>query len=220
MNVEQMETALKRYGFDSTDPLLVWLNAAMHDIENDMDWPWLESSGPETVNTVAGKLNLTLPFNTLKVLTLRDATNKVKLEYYDYHKFVREVEDPTQTGFPEIYTRSGLQLYVTLYPIPSAVFAMELTVQFETLDMTGPASEPQTGVTVWPVESHFLIVQRAAALALMAENEEERAKTAQEQYEKGLDKLRRKFVRRNLDENKTVEDVMEYGNAGALGRIW
>src|SRR5580765_2933367 len=106
MNLEQMETALKRYGFDSTDPLAIWLNAALHEMENDLDWPWLEKATQTLLNTTIGSAALLFTgTNHAKVVSVRNETTKTKLEYFAWPRFVREVEDPTLKGTPEIYTR-------------------------------------------------------------------------------------------------------------------
>ena len=103
MNLESMKTSLRRYGFNENDPLAVWLNAAMHDLESAFDWPWLESN----VTTVAGKAGdstIALPADALKIIGIRDTTNFLKLKYYERHRFMRDIEDPTEKGKPEVYT--------------------------------------------------------------------------------------------------------------------
>lgn len=214
MTLEEMKTALKRYGFDDTDPLAMWLNAAMHDMESDFDWPWLESE-LVTKNTEAGKPKLATPFSIIKVISIRDKTNQRKLQFYDQHRFFREIADPLEQGQPELYTLQGIEAFVHLWPIPSAVYEMEMIVQTLTGDLVNPADEPKAGTYFWPAISHYSIIMKAAAIALQAENEEERAKNALDQYDKSLERLRRKFGERELDEPTTVQDVQGYSDTMA-----
>lgn len=210
MILSEMETLLKRYGFDERDPLLAWLNAAMHEIEDDFDWPWLESNA-ETIKVAVGINSLALPATALKVIGIRDVTNLAKLEYWDRRKFMREISEPAERGQPQCYTLLNTN-EVQLWPVPEQEFTYEVIFQGRTTDLANPTDEPTTQGNVWPVNAHFIIVERAAAIALQAENEEERAKSAMEQFEKSLERLRRKFGERELDEPTAVEDVMGYGS--------
>lgn len=207
--LEEMKTALKRFGFDDSDPLNTWLNFAMHDLEDSFDWPWLESRISDIVMP-SGSNTVTLPPECLKIIFIKDLTNQRKLEYYDRHKFAREIVDPTEVGFPEVYTLVTTS-EVQIYRVLQEVTEFEVQMQLMTADLVNPSDEPRTGVNNWPSSCGYLIVTRAAALALQAENEEERAKNALEQYQNSLLKLMAKFGERELDEPTTVQDVQGYG---------
>lgn len=209
MNLEKMEVLLKRYGFDSKDPLIEWINAAMHNVEDDFDWPWLESN-VENIKVAQGVNSLVLPGEALKVIGIRDTINLRKLEYYSRHRFMREIQEPAEPGLPEIYTLLNL-IEIQLWRVPEAEFNFEVVYQGKTPDLANPTDVPTTLGNVWPVNTHYPIVQMAAAIALQAENEEERAKNALEQFEKSLERLRKKFGERELDEPETVQDVQGYG---------
>lgn len=210
MNLETMETALRRFGFDKQDPLATWINAAMHDLEDCFDWPWLESKA--TLEAMpSGSSTITLPANALKVITIKDMTNFIKLEYYDRHKFVREIKEPEEVGQPTVYTLVNTT-EIQVWRILQEAITFEVQYQATTPDLVLAASEPTTGTSVWPPNTHYIIVQKAAAIALQAENEEERAKNALEQYTKAVENLMRKFGERELDEPSTVQDVMGYGH--------
>jgi hypothetical protein len=211
MNLESMETALRRYGFDKADPLAAWINAAMHDMETSFDWPFLESN-VDDITMGVGSSTITLPAEALKIMGIRDTTNFRKLMYYDRHKFMREIEEPKEVGLPEIYTLLNTN-EVQIWRVLESAVTFEVIYQATTPDMMNPADEPTTSGNVWPVVCHYPIVQRAVAIALQAEDEEERAKSAQEQYDKSLIKLMGKFGERELDEPTTVQDVQGYGTS-------
>lgn len=208
MTLEEMKTLVKRYGFDEGDPLTAWLNAAMHDIEDDFDWPWLEMAINREM--VSGSNTITLAADTLKIITVKDLTNLRKLNYYNRHKWTREIQDPTETGFPEIYTLRNTN-EIQVWRVTQEAINFEVMYQAITPDLVNPADIPTTAGQVWPVNAHYPIVMKAAAIALQAENEEDRAKNALDQYEKALEKLRKKFGERELDEPTTVQDVQGYG---------
>jgi hypothetical protein len=208
MTLEEMKTLLKRYGFDEKDPLTGWINAAMHDLEDDFDWPWLESN-VETIK-VAPKVNsLVLPAEALKVIGIRDTVNLRKLILWDRHRFMREIQEPAELGLPEIYTLLNTT-EIQLWRVPETEITFEVVFQGRTPDLGNPTDVPTTLGNVWPINAHYPIVMKAAAIALQAENEEERAKNALDQYDKSLEKLRKKFGERDLDEPQTVTDVMQY----------
>lgn len=216
LTLEQMKIALKRYGFNDEDPLALWLNAAMHDLESSFDWPWLEVR-EATKTMVAGESTITLPVPALKVILLRDITNKRKLEYWNRHKFAREIQDPTEKGKPEFYTLVNTDV-IQIWRVLEASTDFEIIYQTATPDLVAAGSTPTSGASEWPGVASYPIVQRAASIALQAENEEERAKAAQGQYEESLKRLFNKFAERQLDEPETVQDVMDY--AGGSGRYW
>lgn len=213
MNLESMQTALKRFGFDNTDPLITWINAAMHDIEDSFDWPWLESKAT-SISMPSGSSTITLPENCLKIITVKDATNLRKLEYYDRHKFVREIHEPLEIGLAEVYTlinTNQLQIWRVLQE--ETIF--EVMYQATTPDLAEAEDVPTTDKNVWPPNTHYLIVLGAAAIAQDAEDEDDRSKSIQEKYDKSLMKLMAKFGERELDEPTTVQDVQGYGTVTA-----
>src|SRR5437868_514724 len=214
MNLGEMETALKRYGFDAGDPLAIWINAAMHELEGENDWPFLEQP-PFAFNATVGVSTYNPVATGFKIYTLRDVDNQRKLVYYDRHKFARDIADTTERGLPEIYTFAGEK--IQLWRVPEKTIAMEMVFQGAALDMKVAADEPTTvgsEAIVWPKDTHYPIVLLAASIALMAENEEERSKVAKAEYEKALMGLKAGYGERELDEPATVQDVQGYGTEG------
>jgi hypothetical protein len=57
-----------------------------------------------------------------------------------------------------------------------------------------------------PARWHYTIVRGAAYIALQAENEEERAQTAQAQFEADLNKMRARYGRDQIGEPEVIED--------------
>lgn len=210
MNLGEMETALKRYGFDSADPLKTWLNAAMHEIETDHDWVFLEGE-VSIFNSTANGANLSIPSGTSKIISVRDLSNDRKLTYYGWWRFFREIEDPKEKGLPTIYTVEQGKAFLVLWPIPTAKWEFEVISQLETKDMAVVGDTPKTNAADWPTPMHWPIVLKAAVTALFAENEEERGEKLQKQYDKLLENLRRRFSQVTMDEPETVVDIQGYG---------
>lgn len=215
MNLGEMETALKRFGFDTADPLAVWLNAAMHDLEDSFDWPWLESK-VITENMPAKSATITLPENCLKILSIKDLTNQRKLKYWNRHKFIRDIQEPEELGLAEVYTLINTN-EIQLWRVPEVEVQWEIWYQTTTPDLVNPEEKPKSGENVWPSATGFIIVMKAAALALQAENEEERAKVCLEQYKDMRETLMRKYGQRQLDEPETVIDAMNYTSETGRG---
>ena len=208
MKVEEIKTALKRYGFDNTDPLLTWINAAYHEIESAHGhWSFLELD--ETIESELGEFNLVASVN--RFIKVRDMTTELAsggegkdLEYMDRRDFMRTFPNALIAGNPEVFTIIGsnkLQVY------PDPVGKRKYKVSYIRLlpDLVADAEEP-----LIPVKNHYTIVRGAAYIALQAENEEERAASAQGQFESDLDKMISNDQRRQIGEPETVVDAQEY----------
>lgn len=216
MLVSEAKTALKAYGFDDTDPLNIWLEAGKELVESADNWPWLFKQV-----TIAATANLVgvsagsapaIPGDYFKPFSLRDVTDKRKLKWVDPQAWDRDIVDPTQSGIPELYTEiqvggtaPGIQL--RWWPVPAVAWSLLLTYQANLGDIITFAD----GVSMpGPDSIHYPTVQAAAAIALQVDNEEERATTAQAEFNESIGRLRRKFFAR-VDEPRTVQDVMGYG---------
>ena len=208
MNLGAMQTALERYGFDVGDPLSTWLNAAMHEIESAFDWPFLEE-GPVTLQIPAGSNALVLPGDAIKVISIYDLDHLAKIKYWNRHKFRRMIQDQTDVGLIEIYTLINTAT-VQVWRVPQIPTNIEVVYQAAVPDMVAQADVPGTPQYQWPAMMHYPIVMRAASIALQAENEEDRAKTAQDEYQRSLLACMGKFGERQIDEPETVEDAQGY----------
>jgi hypothetical protein len=211
MNFGVMQTLVYRYGFDASDPVAAVLNGAMHEIETIFDWPFLEEGPWQFVLPIGTSSPTLLPTDFFKVMSLKDLDHLTKLKYFRQSKFKRAIQNEQASGYPVIYTNiAGASFQV--YPVPPAPVNMELVYQATAPDMSGPADVPNTGGVAWPLYMHFPIVWRSAAIMLQMENEEDRAKEAQAQYERAILSAMAKSSERELDEVETVEDEQGYGS--------
>lgn len=209
MQFSDMQTALMRYGFDSTDPLGTWLNAAMHDFEMAADWDVLESDNT-IINLPANTNTISVPNDFRKVIDIRDYDNQVKLRQWNRRKFDRDIMDQSQPGLMELYTvvRNGS---IQVWRVPYVNTNVQLWYQVACPDMVNPTDQPGPTTNPFPVGCHYPIVVRAAAIALMAENEEQRATTAQQEYQSMLIRCIGAYAgERTLDDVETVQDVQGY----------
>jgi hypothetical protein len=206
LTVAEQQVLMKRYGFDDGDPIIDWLNAAMHDIEAMSDWPWLEQEA--SIATVAGNNLLPLAVTHFKVISVRDMTNNKKLQMMDRTQFDREIFDPTITGNPRFYIiqSPGYGELIQLYPVPSSIFQMQVFYVAQCTDVVAGSTSPPP----IPEILHYPMVVHAAYLALMAENEEDRAQTAQKQFETMMNNVRLRYGARTSDEPEQVVDAMRY----------
>jgi hypothetical protein len=203
MLVSEGKTALKRFGFDDNDPLLTWLNESMHQFEDAREWGFLQQT--TTLSAIAGASTLTLPSALYKIHSIRDVSGKTKLQYMTVSEFERDIEDPTQAGAPEFYTITGTET-VQLYPILDTGRNFRVVYQEEFVDMSSDAAQMPG-----PTRIHYPIVQGAAMIGLQAENEEDRAVVAKNEFEAAIDRIWGRYSRKELDEPQQVTDVMNYG---------
>src|SRR6476659_4991217 len=98
MDVSAIKTGLQRFGFSDDDPLLTWINASYHEIEESYPWPWLQTSAIVTV--AAGVNTVAVPSDFYKLKSLRDTTTENKLQYISFTQFDRDIGDPTDSGPP------------------------------------------------------------------------------------------------------------------------
>jgi hypothetical protein len=202
VDLTAFQTALKRYGFDDTDPLTLWINAAMHDFEKEADWPFLETL--TTVNIIAGASTIVVPADFSRVIYFKDATNNSPLEYWDIRKFEREIGNHTSAGTPSVFSLVGMETFV-LWPVAEAAVSYRLLYQKKLTDLAAGGDIP--GV---PVRHHYTILLKAAAIGLQAENEEDRAQTALGEYGSALAADLRVYGARQLGEPDQVEDIQGY----------
>lgn len=202
MLVSEAKTLLKRAGFDDNDPLLVWLNAGLHEFMDARDWPFQISLA--TINSAMGTSQLTLPDDFRKPHSLRNQNTNFKLRYYNASEWEREIEDLTTLGTPEWYTVIGDAVYI--WPVADEATTFRLVYQFEYDEMSADGV-PMPG----PKRAHYAIVQAAKYIALMDENEENRAETAQTQFLAAVDRLWSTYSTIQADEPEQVSDVMGYG---------
>lgn len=207
MNYLQMKTALKRFGFDDDDPLLIWLNAGLHSVEQELNWPWLIKTTALSVGTTG---IVDLPPDFAKVVSLK-VPGKWKLNEIDRHYYDREIVDQTVQGIPESYVLLGMvtgMMTLKLYPIPDVIYDLQLTYLTGLSDMVGTDLE----IPNVPANLHWGIVLAAASIALQAENEEDRAQSAQAQYASWIGRAIAHYNKSTADSPGQVVDTMGYSD--------
>lgn len=211
MNVGQAKTALKAYGFDDTDPLLTWLEAAKSNFESGDNWPFLRKT--VLIPVLAGDISLSgveLPADFVKVASVRDNTDQRKLVFMDPQAYDRDIEDPLAPGVPTYYTVNAVAAApgyeIVIWPASPVAWTMQLRYEATLSDITALAD----GTAMpGPAIIHFPIVQGAAVIALQVDNEEDRAATAQAASNESMGHLRRRFFS-NLDGSRTVQNTQRY----------
>lgn len=178
MNTGQLKTALKRYGFTDSDPLLTWLNAALHEFAGRYNWPFLETVVESAL--AVGDDTIILPADFGKVISLKIKGFTKTPQYKDLHVFEDMVEDDTVTGVPDIYTLIGLSTIV-LYPVNDAPQTVRLIYRKKVSDLVNDVDVPGVDVV-----THYAIVLKAAAIGLQAEDEEDRASTASDEFDSAV----------------------------------
>lgn len=212
MLVGEAKTLLKAYGFDDTDPLLTMLEAGKSVMEQADDWPFL-IKGPTIIAMGIGVVGVsggTLPADIFKIMSIRDNTQGIKLKEIDPLAFDRDIETTTTPGLPQVYSVFASTvapgIAISIWPASTQAWSLQLRYQATMVDITGLAD----GVSLpGPTQGHLAIVQGAAYIALQIDNEEDRAQTAQDQFDKSVGRLRRKYFS-SVEESETVQNVMGY----------
>jgi hypothetical protein len=118
------------------------------------------------------------------------------------------IQDFTDTGLMEVYTLINTST-IQFWRVPIVATKVEVVYQGIVPDLVNAGDVPGTATSPFPTFCHYPIVMRAASIALQAEKED-RAKTAQAEYERALMICLGKNNERELDEPETVEDAQGY----------
>jgi hypothetical protein len=207
MNVSELKTIVRRYGFDDSDPLLTWLNEGMRIVEDDRRWNFLEKAVTVSLPAFGTLPRASIASNLSKVRWVKaypDGYDEIKLSFREpvWLDDVFLASEVTSSN-PLYWTWMDEELSV--YPTPEVDMSLRVRYISFAPSMTSDSSVP--GV---PEPFHYGVALGAAMTALMAENEEERAQTAQTQLAARLDGLAEKWAARDQDTPTTVTDAMEY----------
>jgi len=207
MDFTELKTALKRYGFDDSDPLDSWLNAGYLDwVCQAYDWPFLQMP-PIVIATGIGVSNVVLPSDVGHIMTVKNLDNGQKLSAMERTEFERVVNDPTEGGLPIYYVMTGLDV-VTVWRVPNIPVNLRVVYARKLPELVNAGDVP-----LIPASLHYAIVQAGAAIALQSENEEERSENAEKQFTNTVNRTwSRMSGSQHRDEPPTVTDVMGYGN--------
>jgi hypothetical protein len=209
-----MKTAVKRYGFDDSDPIVTWINWAIHDFETAYDWPFLRQA-PISVVTVAGTKDYT-PAGLNNMARIRN----ISIDGYDgvlkpiSDKVYDEESDKDADGVPTHYIEFTSELggagsgssttQITLWPTPDAAYTMRVRTSWALAELSTDANSPAI-----PRRYHQALVQKAVAYGFEADNSEDRASTANNHFE---DKILRGIREYGTGKVRQVRDVQGYGS--------
>lgn len=185
MNLSQLRSSvLSRMGLTSGDPLFTspvlteLVNEAVHVIETEEDWPWLEAI--TTHSTTAGTQTLTVPTDWLRTRNLWIADNDplVNTGFTD----LRARFDATTRAQPTHYSLTADAIY--LGPTPDATYTVNHHYIKREPDLTSDTDSP-----LMPASFHAAIVEHATYLGLRRSREEGRASVALDAYQGWLRRM-------------------------------
>jgi hypothetical protein len=190
VTLAQLRTALRtRLGVPTGDPLLTdtnatdLVNSALHMLETEHDWPWLETS--EDLATVIGTATVTPGATWMRTINLR-ISNGVSLS----RRPVEEVDFMASagTGEPRLYAVTGAT--ITLFPTPSAVLTLKHRFVRSEPDLAADGDTPLVPASFRPA-----IVEYAAHLAYRRMRDEAKAAVALAAYGDWLKQMRARASR-------------------------
>jgi hypothetical protein len=203
VNLTDLKEALARYGFDSSDPLTTWLNAALHEFEDAMPTNLFEKEATLTLDP--GEFSVPLPGDFFQIISFQ-LDNRPPLQYTELREFQRTYDDLTVTGVPTQYTLVGLDTF-RVYPVPDEEETVRLVYVRQASELSD--SVP-TGVPDIPTRYHYALVQGAAATGLQAENEEDRSQTARGEFDSAIGRAISRLSNKQKHEPDQVQDTAGY----------
>lgn len=206
MTLDQLKTALQRVGFDASDPLTTWINAALHEFELAGEWNFLEDV--VDVPVLPGDTDYTvldsISAPVSKLLNARFITEMEPLVYISRTWFDEVGADPTITGIPTHYMLVGGDKMI-FWPVPDTTLTMRTVVRKLVPDLASGSDVPAI-----PTRYHYGLVDGAAAKGLAAESNEERVSTHKDAFDN--------MIALAIDDDqpkssgaRTTKDVMRYG---------
>jgi hypothetical protein len=201
-----MTTALKRYGFDDTDPLTSWINAAMHELETAHVWPWMVDVIDATILPSTANKTFIDYLGHRRVDSLSIVSPVAQnVEYVSASEY--NGLDPTvKAAWPSFYTFYNEGIYYWPTIDGSTTVVLRVTYTKTPADLSASTDTPD-----WiPDSLHMAIVFRAAAIALMAENEEQRATSAQAEYDAAVERGVNFYSKVGSSQGASVLDVQGY----------
>jgi hypothetical protein len=207
MNVAALKTIVRRYGFDDSDPLLTWLNEGMRIVEDERRWTFREKTASVVMPALGSLERASIASDLAKIRWVRSyptGFEDVKLSFREPMWLETEFgETETDVSGGTYWTWTNDSLFVFATPEVD----LPLKVRYVSLK---PELTSDSDVPGLPQPFHYCIALAAAMIALMAENEEDRAGTAQQQLASRLDTLAANWAEREADMPTGVSDVMGY----------
>jgi hypothetical protein len=205
--LSEMKTALKRFGYDDSDPLTTWLNAAMHEFEDEFRWTFTELITTGTLTS--GSLTLTVPSTYVRTIALTFTSPAMEdplvyITYRDYQQ--RRADDGGAIpGVPMYWTKGPGGLII--HPVPDADRGYEHIFRARAADMAVDDDSP----AFIPLEYHYALVEGAAAIALAVDNSEERVADHRSIFEAAMARAAGKYLSRTEGNRDQVRDIQDYG---------
>lgn len=204
MNLGEIKTVLRRVaGLSTTDPLNDWVNAAMRDFETAHKWTFLETEA--SVNTTVGDSTPTMPADLFKIISAKIVGDALPLTYIPRNAWNTRIPDDTVSGKPEFFTVVGLS-GMQLYKVPDAIYPIKLVYRKTLTTLVNDVDTP--GI---PTKYHYAIVEKASAIGLQAESEEERAVAAEDRYQTIVENAIVDSSEHQEAEFAQVQDTQLYG---------
>ena len=194
MNLGQIRArAYANLGTDANDGLLtptllnLFANDALHAVEQESDWPWLETS--ETISVLAGTDHYT-PGATggrwLRTRWIEDDVQKV-IEWYSRQQ-LGDRWRVTTVGKPVEFSIYADTIY--LRPVPDAAYTYVHFYQQYELDLVADTDTP-----AMPATYHGAIVDYVCFEAFKASRESERANLAFQAFQDRLQQMKMRAKR-------------------------
>lgn len=185
MNLSALRTSvLNRVGGVSGDVMYAssvlteLINEAVHAIEVEYDWPWLEAVTTHT--TTAGTQTLTVPTDWLRTRSLWIA-NYDPMQTLGFAD-LRTQFDVSNQAQPECFAIAADTIY--LGPVPDAAYTVNHLYVKREPDLSSDTDSP-----LMPASFHAAIVEHATYLALRRTREEARAAVALDAYQGWLRRM-------------------------------
>lgn len=166
-----------RVGVDTTDQLVTanvvnrFVNAALHLISAEHDWPWLKAT--DTVTTVDGTGEYDMPADFLRGRQVR-IDGEDPMGRYDKSDLDQRWPSSESRGKPYDWTIEG---QLILRPIPDNVYTVVVDYIREEPELLNDSDEP-----LMPATFHDAIVERATVLTFRRTGNLERAQAALLEY--------------------------------------
>jgi hypothetical protein len=202
-----LRTLVYRYGFDTTDPVDMAINAAMFEVINYADWDWRFNRVQSVTMGPSDSVAQNLPSDLFKISSLKDITHDAKLSEISPQSWDEDVILTQGRGIPSWYSVIASQLY--LWPLAREATTYAMTYERGFDPMVNPSDEPAAGFM--PEHLRYAIMYGAAATLLQMENEEDRSTVAQAKFDTQLAAAIHSDMS-DLDSFSQVRDTQGYGS--------
>jgi hypothetical protein len=220
-----MKTALKRFGFDDTDPLVSWLNAAMWEFETEYNWTFTDRFAQVTVPDPApGSADnvLFLPSDYTRLISCRCISPVVEpaLTVITVKDYVTLIEGETfgTSGTPGTPThivatgptgnQGGARYATVIYPASDTTRIFLLEYRGNGPAMVGDVDTP----LLVPDEFHYDgIVEGAAVKGYSTDNAEDKMASHKDVYDRAVSRAVGLYLSKAEGAFDQVRDAQDYG---------